>query len=277
MAKELLKHRDNWLQDYIEQNLEHGEFSFLSKKALEDCKVSPNALRQATSRLKQKGKLLVLKPSLYVPIPPEYRTLGAPPIQWFIDQYMHMRQAEYYVGLLTAARFYGANHQAIQVFQVVATKQMKSFNIGKQSIEFVRKKNLEQFPSTQMKTDTGYFQVSSPEVTAFDLLRFHNQVGGYQHVITVLHELAEKLDSNELVKISKLEQDISLTQRLGHLLSVLGFEKLCQGLKKRISILDLQPIPLVPVRSLQKKNFKTDSVWNVVVNEKLESDLEFKA
>ncbi len=153
MGNKFKKHHDNWLLDYIEYNIERGDFCLESKKILRDCKISPNALRQASLRLKKKGKLLVLKPGLFLPIPPEYRTLEAPPIQWFIDTYMRLRKAKYYVGLLSAAKLHGASHQAVQIFQVISEKQMRSFDIGKQRIQFIRKKNLDQFPTIQFKTE----------------------------------------------------------------------------------------------------------------------------
>ncbi len=104
-------------------------------------------------------------------------------------------------------------------------------------------------------------------------MRFAKQVGGYQIVITVLQELAEKLDAQKLLEVSMLEQDLSLTQRLGYLLTLLGHKKLCQALKKRISTHSIQAVALVPDRALQKKDFKTDPVWKVVINEDLETDL----
>lgn len=53
-------------------------------------------------------------------IPPEYRSWGVIPADWFIDDLMRHRGRRYYVALLSAAVYHGASHQAPQVFQVMA-------------------------------------------------------------------------------------------------------------------------------------------------------------
>lgn len=271
--KQVNKHNENWLQDYIEKKRSDGQFVFRPQQVIEDLGVSETALKRAADRLKQKEKLLSLNSGLLVPIPPEHREQGSPPIHWFIDTYMEVRRVDYYVGLLTAASYHGATHQAAQVFQIVASKQMKPMSIGKRRIQFVRKKSITEFPVQQMKTETGYFNISTPEVTVFDLLKFHKQAGGYHHVVTVIHELAPKLNPEELIKVLNLDHELSLIQRLGHILLALGFQKKSKALREQLKDTLLPMIPLVPVRVPQKTGHKVDNIWNVIINEDLESDL----
>ncbi len=267
------KNSDHWLQDYIDRHLADGGFSFRPDEAISECKVTSVAFKRAADRLQKKNKLLRFRQGLIVPIPPEYREQGTPPIRWFIDALMRSRNTDYCVGLLSAAAIHGATHQAVQSFQVLTSKQIKPIEIGKQLIQATHKIDLIRFPFEQAKTDTGCFKVSTPEVTAFDLVRFHKQSGGLQHVLTVLNELAENLDAKRIVKIAEIEQDISVSQRLGQLFSTLGFDKLVEPLKKQLERKSLRTIPLIPARSCKKSEFKTDKNWGVVINEELESDL----
>src|ERR1035437_6065092 len=46
----------------------------------------------------------------YVIVPLEYRTAGAPPASWFIQDLMTFLAQPYYVGLLSAAALHGATH-----------------------------------------------------------------------------------------------------------------------------------------------------------------------
>ena len=55
-------------------------------------------------------------------------------------------------------------------------------------MEFVRKH----------KTQTGYINVSCPELTAVDLVENEKSVGGLNRVCTVLNELAETMNLDSL-------------------------------------------------------------------------------
>ncbi|MBU6375024.1 MAG: hypothetical protein KGQ59_03440 [Bdellovibrionales bacterium] len=270
---EALQHSSNWLQDYIDEHLARGGFAFHADDAIKACKVSPIAFKRAADRLQTKHKLLRVQPGIVVPIPPEYRDRGAPPIVWFIDAIMRSRKTDYCVGLLSAATFHGATHQAVQTFQVLTANRIKPIKAGNEIISTIHKSDLSKFPYQQAQTDTGYFRLSTPEVTAFDILKFHKQSGGYLHIPTVLKELSESLNAKKIVQVSEIEPDISNSQRLGYLLSWLGFEKLVEPLKNRLEQQSLRMVPLVPVRNFQKSDFKTDETWRVVINEELESDI----
>ena len=52
--------------------------------------------------------------------------------------------------------------------------------------------------------DAGTMNISSPALTALDLLRYPQASGGIHHVATVLSDLAEKIDPEQLAAISAL-------------------------------------------------------------------------
>ena len=57
---------------------------------------------------------------LYVVVPPEYRSMGVVPATHFIDPLMNHLGLEYYLGLATAAGWWGSSHHASQEFQIIA-------------------------------------------------------------------------------------------------------------------------------------------------------------
>jgi len=61
------------------------------------------------------------------------------------------------------------------------------------------KKSLTGIPKENITVNTGYLKVSSPEVTAMDLLRYTSKSGGLNHIVTVLSELIESIDPDKLL------------------------------------------------------------------------------
>jgi predicted transcriptional regulator of viral defense system len=93
-----------------------GYCSFTSTQAKEALGVSDVASRAALRRLKKKGELAQPINGFYVIVPPEYRILGCRPAEHFITELMEHIGAPYYVGLLTAAQYYGAAHHKLKLY-----------------------------------------------------------------------------------------------------------------------------------------------------------------
>lgn len=53
----------------------------------------------------------------------------------------------------------------------------------------------------QLKTPTGYMNVSTHEMTAFDLVRYVKSAGYLNHVATILSELQEKFDLTRFTQL----------------------------------------------------------------------------
>ena len=124
----------------------------------------------------------------------------------------------YYVGLLSAAALHGAAHQQPQEFFVLTTsKQLATYKKGIK-INYVIKSQIPSQFLEEKKTQTGYIKVSSPELTALDLVYYNLRVGGMNRVATVLRELVESMNTDkiesELIKLLS----IPTTQRIDYLL-----------------------------------------------------------
>ena len=168
------KHFDS-LVAYLEDLRKQGRFLFLKKGAAETLGVSEDAIRKSISRLSTKGKVGHLKRGLYQIIPVEYESTGSLPPEWIIHDLMDHLGIPYYIGLLSAAALHGAAHQAPQIFQVICNKKIPGLSLGSFKICFYLSKDFSATPTQEIKTPAGYVKVSTPEGTAFDLLRYFHQ------------------------------------------------------------------------------------------------------
>lgn len=177
----------------------------------------------------------------------------------------------YYVGLLSAAALHGAAHQQPQEFQVITNTTLRPVAVGRTRIRFFLKWHLAETPTTEVKTDTGAMRVSTPEATALDLVRYVGKAGHLSNVATVLSELSEKIDAENLVEAAKGEIELSVVQRLGFLLDHFASPHVAASLAKWLETKRPRPVPLRPERHPQVT--EKDARWQILVNEKVEVDV----
>lgn len=260
----------SYFSSYLESLQKQGKYLFSKTEVARILGVSNNALRNSVARLSYKGKIAHLKKGLYQIIPIEYESAGSLPPEWIIDELMKYLGIPYYIGLLSAASLHGAAHQAPQIFQVIAQKKIPDLKLGGIKICFYESKDFSVIPIQTIKTPAGYVNVSTPEGTSFDLIRYLHQSGHLNHVATILSELAEEIDGEKLVLIA---QNLSFryTQRLGYLLDILGFESLTQPLAQFIEKRRLPYISLRPDKPKDKAQRNTK--WRLFINEQIDPDI----
>lgn len=211
------------LSGYISDLLSRGRTVFAAEEAEEAIGVGRGAFLDSAERL-QKRKLLVNpRRGFYVAVPPQFATWGAPPPSWYIDALMSHEEEPYYVALLKAAELHGATHQAVMEFQVITSKRLPKIRAGRSLIAFYYRKDMMiVFDGVEKrKTDTGTMRVSSPALTALDLLRYPQASAGIDNVATVLADLASRIDPHQLAALSTIFER-PVVQRLGYLLDKLG-------------------------------------------------------
>jgi hypothetical protein len=82
-------------------------------------------ISSALNRLAKAGLVVLLtkKPSTWLIVPPEQAHYGAPPVQWWLHDFLKTTDPDYYVALLSAARPWGSGHYALQTVQVALSRQ----------------------------------------------------------------------------------------------------------------------------------------------------------
>ena len=127
-------------------------------------------------------------------------------------------------------------------------------------------------PAANVQTETGFMLVSTPEMTAFDLVNHPESCGGWSNVATVLAELAERLDPEALYNRATASRAPSV-QRLGYLLGQAGYPGLTDPLLRALGARALSSGPAGLRRSPGAADVTAVAPWRIVPNVQLELDL----
>lgn len=259
--------------NYINDLLKYGKCCFTIEDAQKTLNKSRNAIILSIGHLLKEGKLASPAKGFYVIIPPEYQKLGCIPAEHFMPYFMQYSGLRYYAGLLTAARYHGASHQAAQVFQIMIEEHKPPLTCGKIKVEFIQNKHLAEIPVEIVTTPKSKLTISTAEATAMDLLNYPHQSGGLNHIATVLSELQEAMHADKLQELAENQPMIAWQQRLGYLLEKADAQKLAETLKNHLAKYKrLDYIPLMPGLKKSSKDAR-NQVWKIIENATVESDI----
>jgi predicted transcriptional regulator of viral defense system len=235
---------------------------------------SEAAIKLKLNRLFKKGKAISIHQGYYLIIPPQYASRGVLPPALYLDGLMHYLKRSYYLGLLNAASFYGAAHQQPQEFFVFTEfpvlRPTKKKGI---KVNYISKRTIPTQLLENRKTEAGYLRISSPELTAADLVQFEKRIGGLNRAVAILNELTETIKA-ENINVEFLKQiPVTTIQRLGYLLEkVLRNKLLSDHLYEQSKMASSQFFRIPLKASAQKRNFTSDERWKVIINTEIEID-----
>lgn len=187
--------------------------------------VSAEALRQALHRQQRKGRIVSASRGSqhWVIVPLQDATAGAPPLEAWLDAYLSKTLGvPYYVGLLSAAEVYGASPQAVMVTQVMTPGVRRPVQVGRHRLVFLKCARTFDMPTRWHETPHGRFKVSTPELTALDLLSRQQVAGGMARITEILQSLVPDMTAQGLTAALDAAQETPSAQRLGALLSQLN-------------------------------------------------------
>ncbi|MDR0566151.1 MAG: type IV toxin-antitoxin system AbiEi family antitoxin [Prevotellaceae bacterium] len=257
--------------DFTNTLLSHWQFSFTVNELKEEFRLSDAAVNQGLYRLLRKKKIKKIREGFYAVLPPSCRQFGELPMYSYIHHLMQSLGKPYYVGLLTAASLHGAAHQAPAAEYVFAQYPAPRSIVNRQMpLYFISKKELIAEGIAQKKGEAGYFNVSSPELTAFDLLDQIRRFG-LDHITTVLQELHEAMKISALKKMAACNTISANIQRLGYILeNFTEGQHLTGCLEKILAKRATFPVPLSPLKA---NRGKIDKKWRIIVNTEIAPDL----
>jgi predicted transcriptional regulator of viral defense system len=256
--------------DHIAKLAAQGRYHFSTQEIAQIMEVSLTAVRAALRRLKQKDLIATPYRGFHVIVAPEYRGIGCLPADQFIGQLMEHLGLSYYVALLSAARYHGAAHQQPQIFQVMVRKNRPPLDCGGVRVAFVARRNIEKIPTVSFNSPRGPVLVSSPEATAFDLVGYSAHAGGLDNAATVLAELSESINPQELESIAAFSP-APWAQRLGFLFSLVGADEHADALSEHLARTHHETVLLDPSGS--KSGALRDARWKLLINMEVEPDL----
>jgi predicted transcriptional regulator of viral defense system len=268
--------RPRSVPEYMTELLSEGRAVFTRDEAASALGITRRGFLKAAQRQQRRNALLNPRHGFYVVVPPQYLSWGAPPPSWYIDDLMRHEAHPYYVGLLKAAELYGATHQAVMAFQVVTDKRIPEIHAGRSIISFVYRKDMDRIAPgiVEHKTDTGRMKISSPELTALDLLRYAHVTGTIDSIATALADLGPKLRATHLLALAPVFER-SVIQRLGYLLDFVKQRQSADALHGYLQ--KSRPLPWVALEPHRrggraKPVTERNARWNVIVHRKPELD-----
>lgn len=235
---------------------------------------SDAGLKLALNRLFKKKKAISIHRGFYLLITPQYQSRGILPPSVYIDALMKHLNRPYYVGLLNAAAFYGAAHQQPQEFFVFTNfPQLRSVTKKGMRVNYISLKEIPEKFLDLRKTESGYLKISSPELTAIDLIHFSKRIGGLSRAATVLNELADEIKPENLNMFFLSQVQAASVQRLGYVLDrILNKKEIAEHLYRQCLLAGIN-FYRKPLSSQGKvKGFSFDEKWKIIINTEIEPD-----
>ena len=250
--------------------LSRGVTSLTTKDVSHLCGVPTNQVSQRLVPLRKRSRIFSPARGLWVPVPAEYRTWGAPDPLLYIDDMMRHLDAGYLVGWLTAAARHGASHQAPQVFQVAASRSLRNRVLGRSRVQFCARAYAVSSPCSQRELVKTGARVATPGMTMLMLAADPEFCGGMSNVATAIVELSEENPgyAGELLATAGLFADAA-PRRVGRFLDEFG-DGAPDGLREYCTGLTSQPSYLSPTAP---KAGGLDRIWSVILNEEVDPDL----
>lgn len=180
--------------------------------------VSADALRQALHRQQRKGRIVSASRGSehWVIVPLQDASAGAPPLETWLDAYLSKTLGlPYYVGLLSAAEVYGASPQAVMVTQIMVPKARRPVQVGRHRLVFFERSRIPTMPVAWHETTHGRFKVSSPALTALELVARQQMAGGIARVMEVLQALIPDITNEGLSAALDALDETPTAQRIG--------------------------------------------------------------
>ena len=263
------------LEQWINKLLASGKVAFSLpgvKKELPH--YSDIAIKESLKRLSKKGNILSIHKGYYLIITPQYASRGVLPSQLFIDGLMKYLERPYYVGLLSAAAMYGAAHQQPQEFYVITTTPaLRPTHKKTVKINYITKNSIPEKFLVQKKTEAGYIKVSSPELTALDLLWYEKRAGGLNRVGTILNELIEEFNAERIDQEFVSLNSATSVQRLGYMLeNVVQGKEFADKLFSESKNANIKFYRTPLDGSEETQGYSSKNRWNVIVNTEIDID-----
>lgn len=244
-----------------------GKRTFTNDEAQAILGISKHNVMAILGHLRRQQHIVTLTQGLYAVLPPSQRRHGLHSLP-VLDSLMRHRHSPYYIGLLSAADYFGATHYKPQVLQVIVPKQLPLRRANTLGIRLYVAKHFSDIGITKIKHPSGYIAFSTPALTMLDLVQYASQCGGLNNVYLVIQTLAPQVQRKALAQAIAEYHYASAIQRLGFLLEQsMVDDKLIRVLRQWTKKHRLSRIAL---STQEPKRGPVHPAWQVIVNTTLE-------
>jgi hypothetical protein len=168
------------------------------------------------------------------------------------------------VALQSAAVIHGSSQQAVMETQVMTDAPHRGISVGRGRIHFFMKSSLKRSITQQLPGGYAPLHVSTPETTAFDLVRYAHNLGGIERMLETISPLAPSIRAPALRQVLKAEDEIATAQRLGFIFERTGARSLAKVVRDWLPV-RLQTTPL-SIHTNAAPSGLVNETWRVIVN-----------
>lgn len=261
------------VSEYIVKLLGYEQYAFSWEELKTSTAKTDTALQNELARLVKKRELISLRAGFYLILSPRYRSYNKLPVELYVERLFKYLKKPYYLAFYSAAAFHGASHQQVQMdYLITRVPNIRHIKKGVIHLNIFATSTWPVKNVIQKKSDAGYFNVSSPVLTAMDLIHYQSKLGGLNRMLAIIEELAEEIKTDDVKDLLTWYPHVSTIQRLGYLLDqVKADHSVIELLQDYLNKHRHFPVLLSPQKN--KKAGGTGNPWKVDVNVELESDL----
>lgn len=250
---------------FVESKLAAGAVAFSLDELVENTGLSIIAARNQLLRLGNKVVRVSPRQQFFLIVRPDHQVMGGPPVEWWLDAYFRWLGRPYYLALQTAAASHGSSPQAIQVTQVMTDLPRRDLRIGRVRVHFFVKRAVARTPTRQPIGAYAPLCVSTPEATAFDLVRYAPNIGGIERSAETIAPMIPQMQSSKLRGVLEAEDETTTAQRLGFILEAQGADKLAKTIRAWLP----QKLAWIPLATHAPENVKpiaANNRWQIFAN-----------
>jgi len=255
---------DNFFNELVNVS----KYTFTLSELRNQFHLSDKSLLQGLFRYKKNRRIVQIRKEFYGILVPPVAMNGRLSYLEFVDDLMKSLNRNYYVALLNAAALHGAAHQQPQTVHIFSTPPIPR-NIKSSNLFFLSKSSWIQEFIIRKKTQTGFINVSIPELTALDLCSYIGKFG-LNRVTTILMELYEEMNPSLLRKVASLYDNVSSIQRLGFILE--NFTENKNLTSAIFSALQKRKTFYVPLSPKKERKGTYNHKWKIIENMQIEPD-----
>ncbi len=249
---------------FVEARMAFGRVAFSLEELTKESGLSAIAAKFQLLRLRGKVARVSPRQPFFLIVSPEHRNMGAPPANWWIQDYFNWLGRPYYLALQSAASSFGSNPQALQVTQVMTDRPCRAIKVGRIQVQFFVKRGIERTPTQQPEGAVAPLLISTPEATAYDLIRYATSIGGIERAAETVRPLLPLLRVRELKRVLAVENEPAVAQRLGFVIQACGNSSLAKAVRDWLPD-ELTPVALVPGKG-KPDNLPLIKRWQVLNN-----------
>lgn len=216
---------------FINERLASGIVSFTLAELSAGTGLSIVAAKNQLLRLKDLVVRVSPRQQFFLIIQPVHRSIGAPPVEWWLDDYFNWLEKPYYLALQSAAATFGSSQQAIQETQIITDIPRREMVVGRTRLRFFVKSGIKRTLTQQLSGVYAPVRVSTPESTLFDLVRYASAIGGIERAAETITPMLTLIKVKRLRSVLDVEGEIATAQRLGFILEALGATVLAKTIR----------------------------------------------